>query len=126
MGVFATSDIKKNTLIGEYTGIVKIKSNCLTEISNNYLFDLTNTSFVNESLVVDAKKYGNITKFINGVNVYDSNSFKNINCNTIHANINDQIHILIYTSKDVKKDDELLFDYTGGSFNSNIDTSEFI
>jgi len=105
-GIFAIKDIPKKTKIVEYKGkkITKKQADKIYEKSvesaeknNNsittYLFEL------NKKYDLDGNIKDNIAKYINH------------SCNPNCEVVNEDDHIWIYSIKDIKKDEEISFDY---------------
>ncbi len=63
-GLFATSELKAWTFIGEYTGVVK-KRNLLFKNTNDYCFMYPKTRLLEKPLTIDGLHEGNYTRFIN-------------------------------------------------------------
>lgn len=117
-GLVAMDPIEKGTFIGAYAGkIISIEesTNLPTIIADrrSYLFDL---DYYNSSTptqyTIDAFHYGNHTRFIN-------HSCKP-NCRVYPVFTNDgwnpSLHQLaFFFSKDIRRGEEISFDYTGGS-----------
>ncbi|WVW81896.1 hypothetical protein I302_103895 [Kwoniella bestiolae CBS 10118] len=111
-GVFADEAIPKGRIIGEYIGevISKLEGNRRDEINHQigrqYIFTLNGESDI------DAGNYGNITRFINSA----KGQHRNINANTI--TVNNEARIVFTSTRPIKKDEEIRFDY-GGQFDVN-------
>jgi len=71
----ATADIHKFTLICEYSGEVDFARNKLFH-KNDSIMDLLRTPKSYTSLVICPEKYGNLGRFIAGINNNDKNAKK--------------------------------------------------
>mmetsp|Transcript_7227 Transcript_7227/g.15774 ORF Transcript_7227/g.15774 Transcript_7227/m.15774 type:complete len:498 (-) Transcript_7227:507-2000(-) len=117
LGLFATCDIPAGTYIGDYTGLVirhkeKNESKYITE------FDVTHANRAVTQLDIDAQKYGNETRMINHYfglagladepNVYFSPC---VSSREHPRNGIAQQHVEVYSSKLIRKGEELLLSY---------------
>jgi hypothetical protein len=100
-GLFALSDIKKRTFIGEYTGLIR-KYNKKIDDKNAYCFEY-NIGYKKTPYTIDALEKGNLLRFINHS---DSPNLSPIA--VLHEGI---IHIVFRANKDIKKNEELTYDY---------------
>lgn len=98
LGVFARFRIEPGDLVGEYTGLLR-KSK--PEDDNPYLFHY------DFQRVVDAKDYGNYTRWIN-------HSVKHANCGIAYAHLADGLHVLLIASQPIAAGQQLLFNYGPG------------
>jgi uncharacterized protein len=95
LGLFAMEEVKKGDFVIEYKG-KKITTKEADTLGTKYLFEISKKWTVDGS----NKKYGNEARYIN-------HSCKP-NC---EAEIDKYDHILIYAIKNIKKGDELNYDY---------------
>lgn len=102
-GVFALKDIKKHSYIGEYTGILRKHKRKLDK-KNGYCFAYQIKE--KSSFTIDAKYMGNYLRFIN--HSYSPNL-------DLHMAYDGILHIILMTNKDIKKDEELTYNY-GSSY----------
>ena len=105
-GLFAKEDFKKGDLIGEYVGEY-IDNNILNERSE--YIDLQGTTYLftlNDDYTIDSRTMGNCLRFANHSKL-NANAYSKI----IFAGGNHRI--CLYASKDIKKDEEIFFDYDG-------------
>jgi hypothetical protein len=58
----------------------------------------------------------NIARFISGINNEYSKARKKINIFSARYDIDGKIHILLYASKNIKKNDTLYYDYNAGGY----------
>lgn len=105
-GVFATKHFSQYDIIGEYTGVVKKESTA--DEKNRYLFTLT------DDLIVDAQKYGNELRFVNGnMNIAEEPNVKSSVCY-----IGGLPRVLYICINDIEPGDEILVDY-GNDYNES-------
>lgn len=104
-GLYAGQDIKKDDIIGEYTGeIISVEESGRRAIiyeyeKNMYLFKL------NKKQEVDATYMGNKLRFINNANKNLTNCYpKVLLCNTV-------FRVALYASVDIKAGTEFFFHY---------------
>jgi SET domain-containing protein len=113
-GLFAAEPIAPGQLIGEYTGIVRSIQQSQDQ-NNHYLMYLLpetlwwdmlshGTTINKESLVIDARYKGNETRFIN-----HSSTAPNLKLITAYSN--GQFYKLFISTREIKKSEELRFDY---------------
>jgi hypothetical protein len=107
--VIATENIPKNTLICEYTGGVFRYRTKMNDESNTYLFDLIKTNISSDCLCIDAKNYGNISRFINC-------SSEKANTSALIIRIKNELRILFITTKDIYANEQIFYDY-GDKYN---------
>jgi len=95
LGLFALEQIQKKDFVIEYKG-KKIPTKVADTLGTKYLFE------IDEKWTVDGsdKKYGNEARYIN--------HSCEPNC---EAEIDEYDHILIYAIKNIKKGEELNYDY---------------
>ena len=124
--VRALDDMVTNTLICEYTGEVSLARNRLFD-DNDSIMDLIHTPTSDTSLVICPEKYGNLARFLSGIN----NKYKllkkkkNQNVYSLRVNIDGSVHILLLASKKIKKGEILYYDYNAGGYNT-YNTDHFV
>ena len=124
--VKALDEMVTNTLICEYTGEVSLARNRLFD-ENDSIMDLIHTPTSDTSLVICPEKYGNLARFLSGIN----NKYKllkkkkNQNVYSLRVNIDGSIHILLLASKRIKKGEILYYDYNAGGYNT-YNTDHFV
>jgi hypothetical protein len=101
VGIFAKEEISADMLIGEYTGIVRRCSS--QDPPNDYSFIYPVEDSIGRYLEIDAKKWGNFTRHIN-------HSY-NPNIETVSAYIKGVHHVILLSSRVIKKGEQLTFDY---------------
>ncbi|CAI5440396.1 unnamed protein product [Caenorhabditis angaria] len=104
-GAYIMEDVEKGELISEYTGEVISSS----EVERRgHIYDQFKTSYIfalNEDECVDAFCMGNLIRFAN-------HSENHSNCYSKIILVNGNHRIGIFAKEDLKKGDELLFDYS--------------
>jgi len=124
--VRALNEMVTNTLICEYTGEVSLARNRLFD-ENDSIMDLIHSPTSDTSLVICPEKYGNLARFLSGIN----NKYKvlkkkkNQNVYSLRADIDGSVHILLLTSKKIKKGEILYYDYNAGGYNT-YNTEHFV
>lgn len=98
-GVFAENDIDKGIIVGEYTG----HAIPVSEVKKIINHDDSYTIGPTHGVVVDAKKCGNITRFINHSAKPNLLAVAFKNCG--------YPCIVLVTTEPIKKDQQLFFDY---------------
>ncbi|XP_074654553.1 uncharacterized protein LOC141908408 [Tubulanus polymorphus] len=104
-GVRALLDIQRGTFICEYIGELISDSEADIREDDSYLFDLDNRD--GETYCIDARKYGNIARFINHLcepNIIPVKVFVD------HQDLRFP-HICFFSSREIKAGEELGFDY---------------
>jgi uncharacterized protein len=101
-GVFANSDFSKNSFIGEYIGLLRKRKGALDQ-KNDYLFEYLLGYETSTPFTIDARETSNLMRFVN-------HSDKG-NITPTPVLINNVIHIVLLTTKAIKKGDELSYDY---------------
>ena len=124
--VKALDEMVTNTLICEYTGEVSLARNRLFD-ENDSIMDLIHSPTSDTSLVICPEKYGNLARFLSGIN----NNYKllkkkkNQNVYSLRVNIDGSVHILLLASKRIKKGEILYYDYNAGGYNT-YNTDNFV
>ena len=124
--VRALDEMVTNTLICEYTGEVCLARNRLFD-DNDSIMDLIHTPTSDTSLVICPEKYGNLARFISGINnkYKEMKKKKNQNVYSFRVNIDGSVHILLLASKRIKKGEILYYDYNAGGYDS-YNTEHFV
>ena len=78
-----------------------------------------------QSLLIVPTNYTNIARFINGVNQSDAQKKKKQNVETVRYLVNGRPAVILYTSKQVKKGQSLLYNYGAGLNEKKYDTSYY-
>lgn len=101
-GVWTNRFIAANTFVGEYTGVIR-KQRFWGRWENPYCFDYTMGLGRSTSFVIDAKKEGNHTRFIN-------HSFEpNLELVTVYYA--GMMHAILYAKTDIQAGTQLCYDY---------------
>ncbi|HXW53485.1 MAG TPA: SET domain-containing protein-lysine N-methyltransferase [Myxococcota bacterium] len=107
-GVFANSDIKKEALIGEYTGVIELKSNVKnTTWAWSYPSDIYKEELHIPAISVDSRLSGNGMRFVNHSD--------DPNCEMRRIFLDGYVHSLYVAIKDIAKDQQILISY-GSSY----------
>ena len=124
--VRALDEMVTNTLICEYTGEVCLARNRLFD-DNDSIMDLIHTPTSDTSLVICPEKFGNLARFISGINnnYKEMKKKKNQNVYSFRVDIDGSVHILLLASKRIKKGEILYYDYNAGGYNS-YNTEHFV
>lgn len=101
-GVFAKKDLKRGSFIGNYSGVLRKHKKSLDR-KNGYCFEYQTGESKKTPFTVDAKYLGNHTRFIN----HGSSP----NLALFNAYLMGITHIILMTKRDVKRDEELTYDY---------------
>ena len=101
-GVFADEDLEKDSFVGEYVGIVRPLCRIYSK-ENEYCFHYPTKFWSMEYLVIDSLKVGNELRFVNHSDIPNLVP----NCMTIRS----LIHIVLMTTRKIKKGEQLTFDY---------------
>ncbi len=115
--VKAIDDICMNTIICEYTGEVTLLRKKIFD-KNDSIMELIRTPSSDTSLVICPEKYGNLARFISGVNNFNVYLKKKQNVNSIRLSIDGSVHILLIAKRNIKKGEILYYDYNAGGYNS--------
>ena len=124
--VKALDDMVTNTLVCEYSGEVSLARNRLFD-DNDSIMDLIHSPTSDTSLVICPEKYGNLARFLSGIN----NCYKLLkkrkkqNVFSLRVNIDGSVHVLLITSRKIKKGEILYYDYNAGGYNS-YNTEHFV
>lgn len=100
-GLFAKEDISKYSYIGQYTGIVR-KRRSRTDLANDYIFGYM-AGPKETPFVIDAKNFGNHTRFINH-SLYP-------NVMSTWMIIKGICHIILFAGDFIPKGSQLTYDY---------------
>lgn len=100
-GLFSNQDISKNTFIGEYAGELLKPCHYLSSTDYQYKYPLEFES--DRFLSIDAKYFGNHTRFIN--HSYSPNLDK------YYAFFEGLYHVIFQANRDIKKGEQLTFNY---------------
>ena len=100
--VKAIDDIQMNTIICEYTGEVTLLRKKIFD-KNDSIMELIRTPSSNTSLVICPENYGNLARFLSGVNNYDSKLKRKQNVYSIRLSIDGTVHILLLALRNKNK-----------------------
>ena len=109
--VEAASDLPELTLLAEYLGQVRTDTQTMTD-SNDSIMELLCSGNPNSSLVVIPYVWANVARFFNGINNSQVGSkTKKQNIRTMRCQVDGKATVLLYTKRNIKKGDTLLYDY---------------
>jgi len=100
-GLFANRNFSKREFLGEYTGNVR-KYRKIIDDKNSYLFEYS-IGYKKTSFTIDAREKGSIIRFVN-------HSFKP-NVMPLAVYLDGAMHIIFRTNREIKKDEELTYNY---------------
>ena len=84
--------------------------------------ELIHSPVSDTSLVIIPKDYGNLARFLSGINNTEINNKQNVY--SLRVNIEGSIHVLLLAKKKIKKGEILYYDYNAGGYNT-YNTSNF-
>uniref|UniRef100_A0A7N0TDW0 SET domain-containing protein n=1 Tax=Kalanchoe fedtschenkoi TaxID=63787 RepID=A0A7N0TDW0_KALFE len=113
--VQADETIKDLTFICEYTGEVDYLKNrdCDNSYSLMMLLEATNPA---EDLVICPDKFGNISRFLSGINNFRRESRKKLNCKLVRYNVDGEMRVFIVAIRKIEKGTTLYCDYNAGGY----------
>ncbi len=100
-GLYACKDIKKHTFMGEYTGIIRRYKNKIDD-RNAYCFEYS-IGQKKTPYTIDAREKGSLIRFVNHSDTP--------NLSPLSVYLEGVMHIIFRSNKDIKKDEELTYDY---------------
>lgn len=100
-GVFADRAIRRQDVIGEYTGV--LRKNRAGDENNRYLAGTRPYGPVDD-FVIDGQDEGNLTRFIN-------HSFKTPNVRSEHVFYDQRWHRVLRADRDIRPGEQLLWNY---------------
>ena len=95
-GVFAAEEIQPGQMIGEYTGLARLKKE--SDCSNAYIFNYVHNA------IIDASKRGNSMRFVN-------HSSRNPNASYKRVFVDGVEHVIFLAERQIAVDEQILFDY---------------
>lgn len=113
--VKAFDDIPMNTIISEYTGEVTLLRKKIFD-NNDSIMELIKTPSSNLSIVICPEQYGNLARFISGINNHDKKLKKKQNVYSLRYNIDGTVHILLLALRNIKRGKILYYDYNAGGY----------
>ena len=117
-----TAEILTNTIISEYSGDVFFFRDSLLMKKNDSIMELIHSPCSDTSLVIIPQKYGNLGRFLSGINNTKKNTDQNVY--SLRVNIEGSIHVLLLAKRKINKGEILYYDYNAGGYNA-YDTSNF-
>ena len=106
-GLFALHDIPDGSFIREYIGEYLLDEDQIAEREESVIKKPTYFFFLAESATIDSMFMGNKTRFCNHSSIYDNVIVRIINDSGIYR-------ICLFAKRNIKKYEELLFDYQIG------------
>lgn len=100
-GLFANRDFPINAFLGEYTGNIR-KYKKIIDDKNSYLFEYS-IGYKKTHFTIDAREKGSLIRFVN-------HSSKP-NVSPLNVYLDDAMHLIFRTNREIKKDEELTYDY---------------
>lgn len=110
--VRAIDDIAMNTIICEYVGEVTLLRKKIFD-NNDSIMELIRAPSSDSSLVICPEKYGNLARFLSGVNNFNAKLKKKQNVYSYRMSINGSVHILLVAMRNIKKGEILYYNYNG-------------
>ncbi|KAL1222259.1 Histone-lysine N-methyltransferase ATXR5 [Cardamine amara subsp. amara] len=110
--VEADGPIKDLTFIAEYTGDVDYLKNRENDDCDS-IMTLLLSEDPSKTLVICPDKYGNISRFINGINNHNPFGKKKQNCKCVRYSVNGECRVLLVATRDISKGERLYYDYNG-------------
>lgn len=101
-GLYANKEMEKGEFIGEYVGLVRPCTYFFANV-NEYCFRYPLEGLRFWLYTIDAQDYCNETSFMN----HSSTP----NCDAVVSFNNDLLHVCIRTNREVKRDEQLTYDY---------------
>ena len=77
-----------------------------------------------ETLIIRPEKYTNMARFINGINNQKGSNKANVA--TVRKLAKGMPTVILYSIRNIKKGESLLYDYNAGNTNCQYDTSGFL
>ncbi|CAN8298907.1 unnamed protein product [Cochlearia groenlandica] len=110
--VEADGPIKDFTFIAEYAGDVDYLHNREKDDCDS-IMTLLLSEDPSKTLVICPDKYGNISRFISGINNHNRFSKKKQNCKCVRYSVNGECRVLLVATRDISKGERLYYDYNG-------------
>lgn len=76
-------------------------------------------------MLIVPRKYTNIARFINGVNESDAKKGEKQNVESVRYLVNGRPAVILFTIKNIKKGESLLYNYGAGLTSKKYDTSYY-
>lgn len=100
------------TILCEYTGEVVSSRHSLSETSNDSIFSLLDTSHSKTSLDICPTHYGNLSKFMCGIN--NAHGKRKLNVQSLRFLYHGNVRVVLFAKRIIKAGETLYFDYNGG------------
>lgn len=112
--VKAICEIPARTLLCEYVGEVLSSRHSLSETSNECIFSLLNTSHSRTSLDICPTRYGNLSKFVCGIN--NLHGRRKLNVQSLRFLYQGHVRVVFFAKRTIKAEETLYVDYNAGGF----------
>lgn len=116
-GLKASDEIKARTYIGEYVGEVLKSADAETREGSHYLFEVNSEEY-DDPITIDAEKLGNLTRFIN----HSCEPNAHVRYVNLHGGRQEDEKICIFSSRIIKKGEEIVISYSGGQSKKEVST----
>uniref|UniRef100_A0A1J3HR49 [histone H3]-lysine(27) N-methyltransferase n=3 Tax=Noccaea caerulescens TaxID=107243 RepID=A0A1J3HR49_NOCCA len=110
--VEADGPIKDFTFLAEYTGDVDYLKNRENDDCDS-IMTLLLSEDPSKTLVICPDKYGNLSRFISGINNHNRYGKKKQNCKCVRYSIDGECRVLLVATRDIAKGERLYYDYNG-------------
>lgn len=108
----AEDTILDRTLLCEYVGEVDFLCNH-EHSDHDSLFDLLNTGDSKTSLVINPERYGNVARFMSGINNSKADAHKVQNVRSIRFVLDGEFRVFLFADRNIRKGERLTYDYNG-------------
>ncbi|KAL6127536.1 hypothetical protein ACLB2K_070901 [Fragaria x ananassa] len=121
--VEADKPIKDWTIITEYAGDVDYLKNRENDDGDS-IMTLLSAADPSKSLVICPDKYGNIARYINGINNHTREGRKKQNLKCVRFDVNGESRVLLIANRDIPKGERLYYDYN--AYENEYPTEHFV
>lgn len=104
------------TIISEYVGEVVTARTSLLWRTNDSIFSLLRTPHSKTSLDICPHKFGNISKFLCGINNKQRGSYMLENVQTMKFKYKGRARVLFFAKKNIRAGETLYINYNAGGF----------
>lgn len=88
----------------------------LTKVDNDSIFTLLVTGSSKEDLNITPSLFGNMSRFICGVNNFSRENIKSINVKAVRFSYKGRMRIIFIAKRDIRKGDTLFLNYNAGTY----------
>ena len=121
----ATAFIERGTIICEYAGEVSRHRDTLMKVNNDSIFTLLVTGSSTNDLNITPSRFGNMSRFISGVNNVKKEHLKIVNVKAIRFSFCGRVRIMFIAKRNIHKGDILYLNYNGGTY-EEYPTEDFV